>query len=255
MFFWWEGRAADPVLSVDLFRHNRVFAFSNVAALISYSATSAMTFLMSLYLQYNRGLDAQTAGFVLVTGVFLQAVLSVATGRLADRVEARLLTSAGMVLTVFGLFAFVFLGDTTPYWYIIATLCVLGIGFALFASPVTRTIMCSVEKCRVGTASAALATMRVTGQNMSMGLATLVLAIVVGRHEIVPADYPGLLTSVRISFAIFTVLCILGVGASLVKPTEAARGLDSFDVPTADRLTEVSRESRSLRARTVLRPA
>ncbi len=218
LFFWWEARAADPVLSVDLFRRNRVFAFSNVAAFINYSATYAMTFLMSLYLQYNRDLDAQTAGFVLVTGVFLQAVLSVAAGRLADRIEPRLVASAGMGLCVLGLFGFVFLGDHTPYWYIITNLCVLGIGFALFASPITHTIMGSVEKRHVGTASATLATMRLAGQSISMGLATLVLAIVVGRHEIVPGDYPGLLTSVRISFAIFTVLCILGVAASLVKP-------------------------------------
>ena len=127
-----------------------------------------------------------------------------------------------MGLTVLGLFAFAFLTETTPYWYIIAILCVLGIGFALFASPIAHTIMGSVEKRRLGTASATLATMRVTGQNLSMGLATLVLAIVVGRHEIEPADYPNFLTSVRISFAIFAALCVLGVAASLVRSGKPA---------------------------------
>ncbi len=75
-FLWWETRAADPLLDVDLLRRNRVFAFSNAAAFISYSATFAMVFVMSLYLQYNRGLDPQTAGLVLVTGTFVQAALS-----------------------------------------------------------------------------------------------------------------------------------------------------------------------------------
>ena len=228
-FLWWEGRADDPVLNVDLLRRNRVFAFSNAAAFINYSATFAMTFLMSLYLQYNRGLDAQTAGFVLVTGTFLQAVLSPLAGRLADRVQARLVASAGMALCVLGLFGFVFLGAETPYWYIITMLCLLGIGYALFASPITHTIMGSIEKRYVGTAGATLATMRVAGQNISMGLATLVLAIVVGRHVVAPADYPNLLTSVRISFAIFAVLCVFGVLASLVGPRQrhsADRDLD-----------------------------
>ncbi len=217
-FFWWETRADDPLFNVDLLRRNRVFAFSNMASFINYSATSAMTFLMSLYLQYNRGLDAQTAGLVLVTGTFLQAVLSIGAGRLADRIQARLVASAGMALCVVGLLAFSFLGETTSYWYIIGTLCVLGIGYALFASPMTHTVMGSVEKKYVGVASATLATMRTAGQNISMGIATLVIAVVVGRHEIGPVDYPNLLTSTRITFAIFTALCVLGVFASLVKP-------------------------------------
>ena len=217
-FLWWETRAADPVLNVDLLRRNRVFAFSNAAAFINYAATFAMTFLMSLYLQYTRGLDPQTAGFVLVAGTFVQAAFSPVAGRLADRVQARLVASAGMALCVVGLLAFVFLGNETPYWYIITMLCVLGLGFAFFSSPITHTIMGSVEKRYLGVASATLGTMRLSGQSISMGLATLVLAIVVGRHVIGPGDYPHLLTSVRISFAIFTVLCALGVAASLVGP-------------------------------------
>ncbi len=37
LFFWLEARAADPLLSVDLLRRNRVFAFSNVAAFVNYA--------------------------------------------------------------------------------------------------------------------------------------------------------------------------------------------------------------------------
>jgi len=224
LFFWRETRAADPILSVDLFLRNRVFAFSNLAALINYSATFAMTFLMSLYLQYNRGLDAQEAGLILVPGLFLQAALSIVAGRMADRLPSRIIASVGMSLTVLGLFAFAFLTETTPYWYIITILCVLGIGFALFASPIANTIMGSVEKRRLGTASATLATMRVTGQNLSMGVATLVLAVIVGRHEIEVVDYPNFLTSMRICFAIFAALCVLGVAASLVRSREPEAG-------------------------------
>ena len=217
-FLWWETRAADPLLHVDLLRRNRVFAFSNAAAFINYSATFAMVFLMSLYLQYNRGLNPQTAGFVLVTGTFLQAVFSPVAGRLADRVKARYVASAGMTVCVLGLFALSFVGTTTPYWYIIATLCVLGLGFAFFSTPITHTVMSSVDRQWVGVASATLATMRLAGISMSLGIATLVLAIEVGRQAIQPADYPQLLSSVRLSFLIFTVLCVCGVAASLVGP-------------------------------------
>jgi MFS family permease len=140
-------------------------------------------------------------------------------GRLADRLEARFVASAGMSLTVVGLGGLAFLGPTSGYWYVILMLCVMGVGFALFVSPVTHTIMGSIEKRHVGVAGAILATMRVTGQNMSMGIATLLLAIFVGRHAIGPADFPHLMTSVRLGFAIFALFCVVGVLAALVGPS------------------------------------
>ena len=85
LFLLWESRVADPLLNVGLLRHSRVFAFSNVATLVGYAANSAMLFLMSLYLQYNRGLNAQKAGLVLVTGTFVQVLVAPLAGRLADR--------------------------------------------------------------------------------------------------------------------------------------------------------------------------
>ena len=44
-FAWRECRAAEPLLDMNLFLKNRVFAFSNLAALMNYSATAASYFL------------------------------------------------------------------------------------------------------------------------------------------------------------------------------------------------------------------
>jgi MFS family permease len=195
-----------------------VFAFSNAAVFINYSATAGMVFLMSLYLEFNRGLDAQTAGLVLVAGTLVQAAFSPVAGRLVDRVSARYVASVGMVLCVFGLLPLVFLGDTTPYWYIVTALCVLGLGFAFFSTPITHSIMGSVDRSRVGMASAAVAAIRQAGMNMSLGVATLILALMVGQEVIRPANYPELLAGIRLTFLIFTVLCVFGVAASLVGP-------------------------------------
>ena len=217
-FLWWETRAADPLLSIDLLRGNRVFLYSNVAVLINYAATSAMVFLMSLYLEYNRGLDPQKAGLVLIAGAFFQTVFSPVAGRLSDRVEARYVASAGMVFCALGLLALVFLGETTPYWYVVGALGLLGLGVAFFATPIIHAIMGCVDKSRVGMASATVAAMRQAGMNMSMGVATLVIALVVGQVEIVPGTYPQLLTSIRLTFLIFTVLCVAGIVLALAGP-------------------------------------
>lgn len=221
-FVWWETRAADPLLHVDLLRHNRVFMYANGANFINYACTSAMIFLMSLYLQYNRGLTAQAAGLVLVAGAVFQTVAAPIAGRLADRVQARYVSAAGMTLSLLGLVAFSFLGASTPYWYIVAGLCAMGLGVAFFSSPNTYTITNSVEKRQVGIATATLGVMRNTGMSMSIGLATLVLAVVVGEGAIEPADYPLLLDSIQITFLIFAVLCAFGVAVSLVGPRRAS---------------------------------
>ena len=117
----------DPIFNVGLLRSNRVFAYSNAATFINYAATSGMTFLMSLYLEFNRGLNPSTAGLVIVTGTVVQTLFSPVAGRLADRVQARFLASIGMAVCVLALGAFVFLGRATAYWYIITTLCVTDI--------------------------------------------------------------------------------------------------------------------------------
>jgi len=163
-------------------------------------------------------LDPQAAGFVLVAGTFVQTVFSPVAGRVSDRVSARYVASAGMAVCVLGLLALVFLSESTPYWYIVTALCVLGLGFAFFTTPATHAVMSSVDKSRVGMASAAVAAVRQAGMNMSMGIATMLIALLVGHQAIGSENYADLLTAIRLTFLIFTVLSVFGVAASLVGP-------------------------------------
>jgi hypothetical protein len=64
-------------------------------------------------------------------------------------------------------------------------------------------------------ASATLATMRLTGQVLSMGLAALVLSLVMGAVKIEPATLPLLLQSIRLIAGIFAGRCVAGVFVSL----------------------------------------
>jgi len=217
LLLWWEARTPNPVIEVRLFLHNRVFTLSNLTALISYASVWAYTYLMSLYLQFIKGLDAQTAGAVLVAGVALQCLLAPFGGRLSDRIEPRWVASGGMFLCVVGLFLFSFLQADTPYWYVVLALCVLGVGYAFFSGPNQSAIMGSVERRYVGFASASISTVRMVGMAVSTALATLIMALIVGRHDMEPADYPNLLQAIQLTFAIFTGVCALSVLASLVR--------------------------------------
>jgi MFS family permease len=205
------------VFDVCLFQNNRVFAFSSLAALINYSATFAVTFLMSLYLQYVKGFNPQTAGFILVFQPVIMAGLSPFAGRLSDRLEPRWIASIGMGLTATGLLSLVFLGPETPTGAIIGILCLLGLGFALFSSPNMNAIMGAVEKQYFGIASGAVATMRLLGQMLSMAVATVVFTLIMGSARIEASNLPLFLQSARIVFIIFTILCVAGIYFSLAR--------------------------------------
>lgn len=219
VFVVWESKSAAPVLNINLFRKNAVFAFSNLAALINYSATFAVTFLGSLYLQYVKGMSPRQAGFVLVVQPVIMAVFSPLTGRLSDKVEPRLLASTGMGLSAVGLLLFAFLTGATPIPYMAAGLAILGFGFALFSSPNTNAVMSSVDRGSYGVASATLGTMRLTGQMLSMGIAMLIIGLTVGRVKITPEHFPAFLRSLRYAFILFSALCALGVFASHARGT------------------------------------
>jgi len=223
-FVLFELRVTSPLLDLRLFRRNRIFAFSNLAALLNYSATSAVAFLMSLYLQYIKGLPPHKAGLVLVAQAVVMAVTSPFAGRLSDRSEPRLIASLGMALSAAGLLLFSFLGPATSLGFIVASLVCLGLGFGLFSSPNTNAVMCSVEKRHLGIAAAALGTMRLTGQMLSAGTVMMVFALVMGRAPITPSVHPLFLRSARVAFVFFAALCVAGVFASLARGKRGRNG-------------------------------
>jgi EmrB/QacA subfamily drug resistance transporter len=217
VFIWWEGKVKDPVFDLNLFRKNVTFRYSNLAALINYSATFAVAFLLSLYLQYNKGMNARDAGIVLVIQPIVMAVLSPYFGKLSDKIDAGKIASTGMAFSTLGIVLLVFLNDQSSIVYILATLVLLGLGFAMFSSPNTNAIMSSVDKKYYGIASGSVGTMRLVGQMFSMGITMLLFSVFIGKVEIIPEYYSQFLTSMKTAFIIFAVLCFFGIFASLAR--------------------------------------
>lgn len=217
LFLIWESRIEFPVLEIKLFRHNRVFAFSNLVALLHYSATFAISFLLSLYLQYTKNLPPQDAGLILVAQPVMMALFSPLAGWLSDRIEPRVVVSVGMTITSLGLAFLSLVNELTPLILIILTLMFLGFGYALFSSPNTNAVMSAVERKFFGIASATIGTMRLTGQVLSMGLVLLTFSLFIGRIEITSEVSSLLVVSTKICFAIFSGLCFVAIFASLVR--------------------------------------
>ena len=216
-FVKWETRVDQPILDIALFRDNIVFRYSNLAAFINYSATFAVAFLLSLYLQYIKGFTPEHAGLILVTQPIMMIICSPLAGSLSDRIEPRVVASAGMAATAAGLALLSLLGSNTALTFILVSLGILGVGFGFFSSPNTNAVMSSVEKRFYGVASGTLGTMRLTGQMLSMGLALLLFALYIGRVQITPEYYPVFLKCMRTTFVICAALCFLGIFASIAR--------------------------------------
>ncbi|MBM4387558.1 MAG: MFS transporter, partial [Deltaproteobacteria bacterium] len=206
-----------PVLEIALFRKNAVFAMSNLAAFVNYSATFAAGFLMSLYLQYIRSYTPQNAGLILATYPVAMAFFSPFAGGLSDRVEPRFVASAGMLFTFVSLIMLSFTGEKTPIAYIISSLTLLGTGIALFSSPNANAIMSSVERKFYGVASASIGTMRLLGQMFSMGIATLMISFFIGNAKIRPENHGEFVTVVKTAFLVFGAICFFGIFASFAR--------------------------------------
>jgi EmrB/QacA subfamily drug resistance transporter len=217
VFIKWERRVESPVLDISLFKDNRVFALSNLATLINYSATFAVTFLLSLYLQYIKGLTPGNAGLILISQPIVQAFFSPFAGRLSDRIEPQIVASIGMALTTVGLFLLAALNEETTLGFTIASLALLGFGFAFFSSPNSNAVMSSVEERFYGVASGTLSTMRVMGMVFSMGITVLMFSIYIGKVQITPEYYPAFLRCLKLGFTFFAVLCFGGIFVSLVR--------------------------------------
>jgi EmrB/QacA subfamily drug resistance transporter len=217
VFIMWQNRVTSPLLNIGLFRGSAVFAMSNLAALINYSATFAVSFLLSLYLQYIKGFSPESAGLILLSQPVVMAALSPIAGRLSDKIEPRVIASGGMALTTVGLALLIFLNQNTQLGFIFLSLIILGLGFGFFSSPNTNAVMSSVEKRFFGVASGTLATMRLVGQMLSLGTVLIMFALYIGRVQITPENYPMFLASSKSAFIVFAVLCFGGIFASLAR--------------------------------------
>lgn len=217
IFGFYENRVKNPILNMTLIKNNNILIFSSLAALINYSATFAISYLLSLYLQYIKGFEPQQAGLILVAQPLIQALFSPIAGGLSDRMEPRMVASLGMAVTSAGLAFFIFLTENTSIEYIIAALSVVGFGFALFSSPNTNAIMGSVTKKYYGVASGIIGSARSVGQAFSMGITSLVMVFYMGNIQISRSNHPNFIISIKVTFIILTILCFFGIFASIAR--------------------------------------
>lgn len=211
LFLRVERRASNPLAPLALFR-DKVFLLSNLAALLNYCATYAVSFLLSLYLQVTRGMTPMGAGLVLFLQPLIMAISSPLAGAWSDKKDARLIATLGMALTTAGIFCLSFVSQTTARGYILTILVIVGAGFGIFSPSNNNAIMGCAPKPLYGAASSMVAAMRLLGQAFSMALVAAIFVGLTGAK----APVAAMLTAIQIAFFALFLLSLWGAVISLL---------------------------------------
>lgn len=169
LFFYFESKPETRLLGIDFFK-NRVFVLSGAAMVLVFVSLISVTVLMPFYLEQIKKLRPDQVGFFLmiipVCGFFLAPV----AGYLSDKIQARIISSAGAAIMFAGILFIRGLGSEAAIVDIVLPLLLLGVGMALFSTPNTSTIMGSVQRYQLGSAAGILATLRTLGISMGVGI-------------------------------------------------------------------------------------
>ncbi len=211
-----ELTSSNPILGIALLKHVG-FAFSNLAALINYCATFAVTYTLTIFLQSVKNYSPQDSGLILMSQPIMMALLSPLAGRLSDYRQPRIIASAGMLLCSIALLILSFLTINSSAFHVITGLVILGTGCALFSAPNTSAVMRSVPKANFGIASAFIATMRIVGQMLSIAIAMLVFSAFSTEKPATEVDVIGLINGLHLFFILSSALCCAGIWVSFAR--------------------------------------
>ncbi|VTR64618.1 Major facilitator superfamily MFS_1 [Desulfosarcina cetonica] len=222
LFIWMEAGSSSPLLDVRLFSKNRFFTLSCLAAMGNYAATFGLIFLMSLFLQYAKGLSPRQAGYVLLMQPLMQVAASLVVGRLTERFDITKVATSGMLASSTGLLVAAFtMGTAAPVWMIIAELMLIGAGFGIFITPNSTAIMGSVERRQYGVASGMIGAMRTLGMAVSLTTISLIFSLCMGKNEINAQTLPAFLLSMRTGLVVYAMFSCLGVILSMGRGRKA----------------------------------
>ena len=209
-FLTWQGRLKNPLLDLRELRANAVLRAALLVQALLYLNAYCSIFLLSLFLQVSRGMDARSAGLWLAVGSVVMAVVAPSAGRLADRIRPQRVAGLGVLSVVVSSVIGCQLGANSPAWHVGLVLAVQGLGFGLFSSPNLSLILGSLPRARSGFASAVAAQSRGIGMFAGMAVTSALIAAQFGARA-VGEDPDGIVATVNSAYLVLLVTSALAL--------------------------------------------
>jgi EmrB/QacA subfamily drug resistance transporter len=252
VFLWWESRAIDPIVRLDLFRNRNVTISVLSMFLAAFGFFGAIIFLPQWF-QVVKGMGATESGLNLLPMVLALIVGATLSGQIAARTgRYKLIILVSMLVLAGGLLLMTNLRDTTELptlwlWMLIAGLGV-GPSFAVFIALVQN----SVEPRQVGVATASLTFFQQIGGTIGLTIASTVLA------GSLTQEFPGRLLANGLPQQLVdqfssgagaaggSLLQLTGTGSIRDQILEKAGAFRAFIEPFVDQIVQALREALAL---------
>jgi MFS transporter, DHA2 family, methylenomycin A resistance protein len=209
LFLRVEAGRKDALIPLDVFGNAAFSAALAIAGLMTFGMY-AMLFVVPLYLQSTGGLSAFATGLVLLPMSVVFMIVSQCSGRIANRMGARMIMAAGMALMGTGLLMLTLIGRVPNLWLIEIALLVVGVGLGLNTGPVNSVAVANVAASRSGTASGLLNTARMIGA--TLGIAVLGSLFAVHASE---GAADGMVSGLRVALFGGAVAELIGAAVAL----------------------------------------
>ena len=210
-FCWFQVKREDPLLQIRLFTQNRTFSILGSAHFMTYIAIYSLPFTLTLFLQYLKGIDAQTTGYILLSQALCTALVAAYSGWLSERFHARNLIMFGAVLFVCSCVMLTFLSPSSPFLTVVLAIALVGISIGLMDAPILSTTMSTVSPDLLGSASATLNGLRTLGGFVGIGFMSYLMGFHIGDATILPPLYPQLMLAINQFFLIAAVFSLLTI--------------------------------------------
>jgi MFS family permease len=229
-FVWWELNSDSPMLEVRMFK-NIVFSMAVATRFLGFLGTTAVRFLMPIYLISLRDIQEAAAGGILFITSLGMAVAASSSGRLGDRLGERPFTIVGFLMLVFTALGFMFFTSDTPLWIVMVVLLFNGLAMGLWGVPNNSTILGSVSRESFGVVGALTNLTRNVGNVAGQAIAS---AVVVGVMVADGFDIPlskitgdkaasdSFMNGWKFAYILVTVFSLFGLALAIVtKPKRA----------------------------------
>ena len=234
-----ERRSPAPMIDLRLFEI-RAFSAGLAAVVVAFAGLFTATFLLPFLLQEGSGYTPLEAGLLLTPIPITAALVAPFSGALSDRIGQRVPASIGIAVLVVGLLSLTTLPEAFTVGELTWRLALIGAGQGLFLSPNSSSILGSVPRPRLGTASGMIAQMRVVGQAFGIVISGAVVAVRLPAHlaalEGLPAgeaQREALVLAIHDAFIVAALICGIGIVASLLRGP-AAPSASQGAVPGAE---------------------
>jgi EmrB/QacA subfamily drug resistance transporter len=171
-----------PIIDLKVFRSNRVFTYSLLSSFLQTTGYLATTFIIIMYLQGIRGLSPFYASLLLVPGYVLASLVAPFTGRLSDKIGARIPATIGIGLMIVAILIYLNLSLFTPLYVIMIASVIGGLGSSLFFPANNSAIMANAPRAFYGGASGVARTLSNIGTLLSYTIAISVASVTVSRE-------------------------------------------------------------------------